>query len=133
MSELLLETPSQFIKWFNDTDSDYEIKFKHGLGYIQLGFQIDAGSFRSISPPHQFENSYQSSAKLSKSTTVGEHVIQVLNELPDHRWIKVATALSEFVFNSHLISPVLEDLIQELFDNLRWVFKMMIMSLTLMV
>ena len=133
MSELLLETPSQFIKWFNDTDSDYEIKFKHGLGHIQLGFQIDAGSFRSISPPHQFENSYQSSAKLSKSTTVGEHVIQVLNELPDHRWIKVATALSEFVINSHLISPVLEDLIQELFDNLRWVFKMMMISLTLMV
>ena len=41
MSELLLETPSQFIKWFNDTDSDYEIKFKHGLGHIQLSFQID--------------------------------------------------------------------------------------------
>ena len=41
MSELLLETPSQFIKWFNDTDSDYEIKFKHGLGHIQLSFKID--------------------------------------------------------------------------------------------
>ena len=133
MSELLLETPSQFIKWFNDIDSDYEIKFKHGLGHIQLGFQIDVGLFCSLAPPHHFQNSYQSSAKLSKSTTVGEHVIQILNELPDHRWIKVATALSEFVINSNIISPVLEDLIQQLFDKLRWVFEMVMISFTLLV
>ena len=64
----------------------------------------------------------QSSAKLSKSSTVGEHVIQVLNELPDHRWVKVATVLSECVLNSNMISPVFEDIIENLFDKIRWVF-----------
>ena len=46
-----------------------------------------------------------------------------MNELPDYRWTKVVTALSEYVINSNMISPVLEDIIKELFVKLRLVFE----------
>ena len=91
MSELVFETPSQFIKWFDDASQ--EIKFKHAIRHIQ------------------------SSPKLSKSQNVGDHITNVLNSLSDHDWLKVATILSESILNSSVISPVVEDMIEQLHNE----------------